>query len=106
MLISNGSLICLVVALDEVVLDSVCDPEPHCGAKELSAPVLFRLDVGFGRSGVANELGDVVGSHLLEAFDGGVNLFHCDMVGGGHVLVCRIPSSRCSKHLCEIYHAA
>lgn len=35
-----------------------------------------------------------------------VNLFHCDMVGGGHVLVCRTLSSRCSKHLCEIYHAA
>ena len=54
-----------MVALDEVILDSVGDPEPHGGSKELSAPVLFRLDVGFSRGGVANEFGDVVGSHDL-----------------------------------------
>lgn len=52
-----------MVALDEVVLDSVHDPEPHGGSEKLGAPVLFRLHVRFGHSGVADEFGDVVGSH-------------------------------------------
>lgn len=48
---------------DEVVLDSVGDPEPHGGAQKLGAPVLLGLDMWFTRSSVANEFGKIVGSH-------------------------------------------
>lgn len=51
-------------ALDEVVLDSVEDPEPHGGAQELGAPVLLGLHVRLAHGSVADEFGEIVGGHF------------------------------------------
>lgn len=52
-----------VVALDEVVLDSVENVKPHGGSERLGTPVHLRVHVGFAGGSVTCVFGDVVGSH-------------------------------------------
>lgn len=60
-----------VVALDHVVLDTVENVEPHGGTKKLGAPFLAGQDMRLCGRGVAEVLGNVVGSHGVVSDENG-----------------------------------
>lgn len=53
----------LVVAANEVLLDSVENVEPHGGTKKLGTPFNLRVHVRLAHGSMTNVLGNVVGSH-------------------------------------------
>lgn len=60
-----------VVTLDHVVLDTVENVEPHGGTKKLSTPFLAGQDMRLRGSGVAEVLGNVMGSHGVVSDENG-----------------------------------
>lgn len=53
----------LVVAADEVLLNSVKDIEPHSSTKKLGSPFNFGVHVRLAHRSMTDILGNVVGSH-------------------------------------------